>query len=422
MTSTLARGRRPRTSALPVAAALLAIACLLVTSVPAALAEGILQLTGPVTDSSGVLAGDEADIEDAIERTLDEHGVQVFVLFVNTTDGAPTADYAAETAQANSLGVDDALLLVAIEDRTDYIWVSDGLDEVTDDELDEIIGGTLEPALRDGDFEAAAIATVEAIGEAADSAAPTSGPIVPGPIVTAPPAEPAPGEAPAGSGIGLGTILALLLVGGGGFLVYRQWRRGRAAAGDSVPAPTGPAAAEPALSGEELARQANALLIATDERIRDARQEVDFAEAQYGPDEVGPLRAAVASAQDELRAAFTLRQRLDDAVPEDEAARDAMRREIVERTTQAQDDPRPRNRPHPPAARPGARCPEHARATPGQDRGGRGPVTGGTHHVHRAAALRPVGLATRERAPRGGRKGPRRGAQRGDRRERRDEP
>ena len=50
-----------------------------------------------------------------------------------------------------------------------------------------------------------------------------------------------------------------------------------------------PSPAPAALSGPELRQRANAMLIATDERIRDARQEVDFAEAQYGLEAVGEL-------------------------------------------------------------------------------------------------------------------------------------
>ena len=329
-----ARRRRPR-SPHHLIATILAIAGLLAIGVPTVVAEDVLTLDDPVTDTSGVLAGSEGEIADAIERSLDDHGVQVFVLFINSTDGVPTADYADETAAANSLGVDDTLLIVAIEDRTDYIWVSDSLDEITDDELDEIITGSLEPALRDGDFAAAAVATVEALGDAAESTAPTEAPIVPGPAVTPGPADP--GTDGDGGGIGLGTILALALVGGGGYLLYRRWRDSRPGVAGAPARPAGAAAPVPgALTGEALARQANALLIATDERIRDARQEVDFAEAQYGRDEVTDLRAAVANAQEELRDAFTVRQRLDDHVPEDDATRDGMQRDIVERTTRAQ--------------------------------------------------------------------------------------
>ena len=84
-----------------------------------------------------------------------------------------------------------------------------------------------------------------------------------------------------------------------------------------------------------LAREANSLLISSDERIRDAAQEVDFVEAQYGPAEVEPLRQAVAQARDELKRSFEIRQRLDDAEPEDAATREQMLREIVERLTRA---------------------------------------------------------------------------------------
>ena len=150
----------------------LVVALVLVIAVPAlARAEDILRLEGAVTDSAGVLRGRVAEIETAVDRTLDAHRVQVFVVYVRTTGDRQMVDYAEETAATNSLGVDDALLVVAMDDRTDYIWVSDSLDEITDDELDAILTDDLEPRLRDGDPAGAAIAAVEALGEAADSPA-----------------------------------------------------------------------------------------------------------------------------------------------------------------------------------------------------------------------------------------------------------
>jgi uncharacterized membrane protein YgcG len=293
-------------------------------------AEEIMRLDGPVTDTAGALTGRTAELEQAIETTLD-HGVQVFVLFVRSTDDLTAADYAAQTADRNSLGVDDALLLVAMDDRTDYIWVSDSLEEITDDELDAILAEALEPSLRDGKPVEGAIAAVEALGQAADSPAPTDAPVVPGPIGP----TPGPGETDggAGGGVGLGTIVALLLLAGGAYALYRWWQRRRVSPTAAISVA---AEAPPVLSGPELRRRANALLIATDERIRDARQEVDFAEAQYGTEAVIELRSAVAAAQAELAASFTLRQRLDDGEPENDAVREAMLGEIVERTTQAQ--------------------------------------------------------------------------------------
>jgi uncharacterized membrane protein YgcG len=292
---------------------------LLATAAVSANAEPPPSLEGPVTDHAGVL--DVAAVERAIDQTLDEHGVQAWVLFVETTDGQNATDYAEETFRINSMGADDVLLLVAVEDRTDAIWVAEGLDGITPDEVDAIIAGQLEPRLRDGDFTGAAVATVEALGEANTNAE------EPPPVATVAPGEPEPEPAPGGDGGGgaLGFLLPLLAIGAiaaGVFLIYRAMRA--RSAGEERDRRTG-----------KLARDANALLISTDERIRDALQEVDFVEAQYGPAEVDPLTGAVAQARDELRAAFAIRQRLDDAEPETPEAREQMLNEIVQRLSQA---------------------------------------------------------------------------------------
>ena len=301
--------------------AALVVGLLAVSTVPAS-AEPPPQLEGPVTDRAGALDGGADDVEAAIARTLEENGVQAWVLFVDSTDGQPAPEYATETARINSLGADDALVLVALGDRTDSIWVAEGLDAITDVEIDAIIADELEPRLRDGDFTGAAIAAVEGLGAANDTAAapePTS-PSVPEPA----PGEELPSEGQTG-GDGPGLLLPLLFIGlivGGVFLVIRAVQgRGEAEERDRK---TG-----------ALAREANSLLISTDERIRDAAQEVDFVEAQYGPSEVEPLRQAVAQARDELKRSFEIRQRLDDSEPEEAAAREQMLREIVERLTRA---------------------------------------------------------------------------------------
>ena len=163
-------------------------------------------------------------------------GVQAFVLFVSTTGDRTAEEYAFETAAANSLGVDDALILVALDDRTDYIWLSDGLEAITDDELDAIISGVLEPGLRDGDFAAATIRTIEALGEAVASA-----PAVPTDAPTQTAAPPV-GDGDASDddgGIGLGTILAIGLLGPGGYLVWRRLAA-RTAVGAPRPADAAP--------------------------------------------------------------------------------------------------------------------------------------------------------------------------------------
>ena len=124
--------------------AALVLGLLAVSTVPAS-AEPPPTLDGPVTDHAGALDGGAGDVEAAIARTLEDHGVQAWVLFVDSTDGQPAPEYATETARINSLGADDALVLVALGDRTDAIWVAEGLDAITDAEIDAIIADELEP-------------------------------------------------------------------------------------------------------------------------------------------------------------------------------------------------------------------------------------------------------------------------------------
>lgn len=317
-----------------------ALACSLAAPVRG---EDIVRLDGPVTDTAGALSGRIDDIEAQIAQTQDEHGVQAFVLFIETTGDRSASDFAFETAERNSLGVNDALILVAMADRTDFIWLADGLGAITDDELDTIIVDVLEPGLAAGEAADATIAAIDGLGEAADNPAATEPPIVPGPATQAPTpggGTTDPGAGTGGGGIGVGTIAALALIGGGGWLVWRRFRPGqgaRGATGTVGAADTAQAAGTPPpVDTATLAKQANALLIATDERIRDAGQEVDFAEAQFGEAAVTELRAAVAGATAELAAAFTARQRLDDDEPEDESTRRSLLQEIVDRTTRGQ--------------------------------------------------------------------------------------
>jgi uncharacterized membrane protein YgcG len=308
--------RTPRIPAL--VAVVLAFAC-----ASTALAASPPRLSGSVTDQVDVLGGERDAVEAALGALLADHGVQLFVLFVDTTEdeGMTVTEFADETARVNSLGADDALLVVAIEDRTDAIWISDRLaDEVTDAELDTIIAGTLEPGLRDGDFAGAAIATALALGDAA-APVPVS---TPGPTASATETPSAGGGG--GIDIDVGLILGLLLVAGG-IVIVAGWLLSRVGARRE--------AEERDRQTGKLAREANAMLIAIDERTRTADQEAGFVEAEFGEDEAKPFRIAIGEAREELRAAFGVRQNLDDAEPEDPPTRVAMLNEIVERCRRA---------------------------------------------------------------------------------------
>src|SRR4051794_6935870 len=150
MSLTLAQRVLPR-SVLP---ALLAIALLAASVVPV-LAVSPPRLTDRVTDQTAVLAARQGEIRAALDRLERDHDVQLWVLFVGTTSGTAITDFADQTARLNSLGVNDALLVVALQDRTDSIWVSDGLPQITTGEIDATISRQVEPRLAGGDFAGA---------------------------------------------------------------------------------------------------------------------------------------------------------------------------------------------------------------------------------------------------------------------------
>jgi uncharacterized membrane protein YgcG len=267
------------------------------------------RLQSHITDVAGVLR-DPSGIASQLARINEQRGVDTWVLFVPTTGGTSPAAYADEVAANSALGVNDALILVAVDDRSDQIWVSDGLDEITNDELDAAVG-RLEPRLAAGDYDGAVIAAAQTLGDAAVGSVGSGSSGSPG----------ADGGTGGSIALDLGWLVPVLLIGAGLWLISSRLQRIRRDRRTSE---------ERDRRVGELARRANGLLVAADEAVRDAETEVGFAEAQFGAEEAAALRDAAASARTEVRSAFAIRQELDDAEPEDAETRERMLGQIVE--------------------------------------------------------------------------------------------
>ena len=299
---------------------LLLLVALLVA--PAAMAQ---TLSERVVDESGTLSdGDTAEALDAIEALDDSRNVQLWALFVSTTGGASITDFADSVAAENSLGGNDALLVVAIDDRRDALWVGDLLEDVSDSEIDRILGDGVEPNLADGAWGAAIAAAADGLDAALAPAEPEpdATPEGGGGLAPEPPAD-------ANDGIGFtGALIALLLVGGGAWLIW-SWLQRRGVAAEQV--------RERSRRLEGLARDANAELIETDELLRHNAQELGFVEAEFGAEAAEPFGAALAAARTELQAAFRARQLLDDGTPDAPEDRERLLTEIVARCTKAQE-------------------------------------------------------------------------------------
>jgi hypothetical protein len=149
------------------------------------------------------------------------------------------------------------------------------------------------------------------------------------PVASAPTAQEEVDETSAGD-----LVLPLVAVGAAAVLAgYGYVRRTRRARIRTTPggAPTGP----PVPSLAELDQQARRLLVEADDCVRTSREELGFAEARFGAEAVEPFARAVREAEAEPAAAFRMRQRYEEGVPADAAARRQVLAGIVGRCREA---------------------------------------------------------------------------------------
>jgi uncharacterized membrane protein YgcG len=283
----------------------------------AAVAQRVPTIEGLLTDDADLIdVADEEAVLDALARV--EAQVRLHVVTLETTGGTDVTAFGRELAEASGLSGRDALLLVAIEDRTYSVWVADGVTDVSDAELEEISTGVTEPRLAAGDFAGAAIETANALADARG--------VTPGDAPDTPagaPAAPVPEDGGSDGGARPWVLLVPLLAFG--VWALSSWwreRRSRRRSEDERDRQLG-----------ELARRANARLLASDEALREATTELGFAEARFHPDDVAPFAAALEAARAELHEAFAIRQRLDEEPPTRPDERAAALEAILDHTT-----------------------------------------------------------------------------------------
>ncbi|MFI1028064.1 hypothetical protein [Streptomyces sp. NPDC020951] len=132
-------------------------------------------------------------------------------------------------------------------------------------------------------------------------------------------------------------VLPLAAVAAAGAVAgYGYIRRVRRTRDRTTPGGTGsppPRTSSPPLAAPD--EQACAALVAADNRMRAARAELGFAEALFGAEAGSEFRRAVREAENELAAAFRMRQRYDEGVPAETAARGHALAGIVGRCEEA---------------------------------------------------------------------------------------
>lgn len=271
---------------------------------PAA-AEPPIDVAGEITDTAQVLGDRTAEVQAALDQLTQSTPYQLFVVFVDSFDGADGLDWANETATVSGLGVNDLLLAVAVEDRRYGISVDNAID-LTDDQLSTVAYERVEPRLGDSDWAGAAIAAADGYRDAAAG----------------------------GSGSGAGSSgfpwIPLLVVGAAVVLIVVIVRSRRTGAPAGSRGPDGrPVEGLAALPTEELNRRASRALVAVDDAIKTSEQELGFAEAQFGLEATRTFGTVLTESKARTARAFTLRQQLDDSVPETEPQRRGMLLEIL---------------------------------------------------------------------------------------------
>ncbi len=290
----------------------LGASALLAVGAGPALADEPFRLGEQIDDRAGALSvSEQNDLAGALGELQTEDGIQLFVVFVDSFEPGTADEWTRDTYSLSGMGGNDALLAVAEEEREYGFFLPDAAD-VTRDEMTTLAGQAVEPEFAEGDWGAGAVAFAEIART---------------------------GEAPGGSGDagGGGALLvvgAIAVVGGGAYLVSRNRRRKRAA----LPPPVqrlekpDPYAGEPT---EQLQFRASTALLELDEAMKTSQLDLDYARSQYGAEAVTGFDAALASSRDELSRAFTLRQQLDDDVPEDEPTTRRMLGEMLTLTQSA---------------------------------------------------------------------------------------
>jgi len=294
------------------------------------------RLTAQLTDDAGALGGGRAVVESAQAHLLHDANVQLWVWFTDTTGTITAADFAVQTANLNGFGGNDLLVVIAMSDRA-YGFARPTGWSLSDARIGDLLSADLEPGLRSGDSAGGVVAFADALraelaGEAAET--PTKAPVA----SAVPTSPPVPAGGGSGDSSGLATFVVVTLVvgliaAGGWWFLYRRTAR---PGGPIVGTPAAPGDDLAAMSHRELDELANRLLVTTDDAIRDSETELGFAQAQFGEEEAAPFREALVAAKADLKAAFTLRQQLDDDVPEDAATRRRMLSDLVRDCRQAQ--------------------------------------------------------------------------------------
>ncbi|MFE9580150.1 TPM domain-containing protein [Nocardia sp. NPDC006044] len=260
---------------------------------PAGVAEAPLRMDTYVVDSANALNGGQVDrVRSAVDQLYADQQVRLWVVYVHDFGELGPEVWAERTAAKSGFGSRDLLLAVATQDRS-YWFAGELPSGVSDSELNSLLTREVEPALRDGRWADAGVETAEGVQSAMR-----------------------------GGGVNVTFLFVvgvlIVLVVGGLVLFARKRRRDRAKAELAVAREVDPdnTTALGALSLEALHARSREALVEIDNAVRTSAEELELATDEFGATATLPFSTALGNAKAAASKAFSIRQRLDDDIPE----------------------------------------------------------------------------------------------------------
>lgn len=276
------------------AGTVLAVLAAVLLVAPSVSAQPAMRLPSSITDSAGVLSPSDRDaVQGAIDRLYAEQHIRLWVVFVDVFSGQTADGWGQSTAKLSDLRDNDALLAVATADRSYAFLVSTGISGLSASKVETLRRNQIEPALHRNDWAGAATAAANGLTAAA---APTQ--ISWAPILMALAA------------VALAGVLVLLVV-----RQLRTRRRNAALVAARRLDSTDPNALAN-VSVDVLDALSREKVVVVDNAIRTSANELELAVDEFGEDRTRSFTQAVAAAKASMAHAFTVRQQLDDDIPE----------------------------------------------------------------------------------------------------------
>ncbi|MDT7720868.1 MAG: hypothetical protein QOE94_1879, partial [Mycobacterium sp.] len=223
---------------------------------------------------------------------------------VDNFSGQPAVSWAENTRAASDLGDFDAVLAVATVDHSYAFLVPNRVQTISAGQVDDLRRNQIEPALRRGDWSGAAIAAANGLNRGQEPTNFT-------PLL-----------------IALGVIVVVVLV----LLVFMRYRRRRRRAAQLAAAKRVDATDPDALAAlslgalDDLSRWK---VVDVDNAVRTSANELALTIEEFGEQRTEPFTRAVNNAKAALAQAFTVRQQLDDAIPETRAQRRELLTQVI---------------------------------------------------------------------------------------------